>query len=179
MHPRRLRYHPMAKFLHWTTAVVVLVTIPLGLTMTNIGEGPTQNTLFDLHRSFGATVLALTAIRLLTRLTTGAPASEATIAPWQRLLSQIVHAMLYALLLLVPLLGWAGTSAFGAPITVFWLFQLPSILPKNEGFSELLLSLHGYAAYTLTALLSLHITAAIYHHFIRGDGVLRRMLPVK
>ncbi|MGF7160556.1 cytochrome b561 [Rhodoligotrophos appendicifer] len=169
-------YHPLHKVLHWLTALIVLTTIPMGLIMIRLEGGSTQNTLFDLHRSFGVMVLALTILRLAVRGIVGAPGIERTIEPWQRQLASVVHGLLYMLLFIVPLLGWTGTSAYGARISVFWLFELPMILPKDEHLATTLLTLHQYAAFTLTALLFVHAAAALYHHFIRGDEVLNRML---
>jgi len=172
-------YRPAAKWLHWLTALAILTTIPLGIAMVNAAPGPTQNSLYDLHRSFGALVLALAAVRLAVRLLKGAPAPHPALGPLLRALSLTVHRALYVLIVLVPLLGWAGTSAFGAQITVFGLFVLPPILPKDEALSALLLSLHKLAAFTLAALAALHIGAGLWHGFVRRDGVLERMLPTR
>ena len=173
----RASYPAAIKLLHWLTAAVVLAAIPIGITMGIVSPGPAQNQLYDLHRSLGATVLALAALRLAARVTLGAPTPYPGLAPWQRIASTAVHHALYLLLFLVPLLGWAGTSAFGASIVVFGLFELPPILAQDEPLSMLLLGLHKLAALTLTALLSIHILAALMHRLVWRDGVLARMLP--
>lgn len=170
-------YLPLAKTLHWITAAAVLFIIPAGLIMTRIDSGFLQNTLFDLHRSFGVLVLVLAVIRLGIRLIFGAPPPEATIERWQEVTSRIVHWALYALIVFVPIMGWVATSAFPAPITFFWIVPVPPLIGPDRELSETLFLIHISAAYALATLLVLHASAALYHHFWRGDGVLRRMLP--
>ncbi len=92
--------------------------------------------------------------------------------------ARFTHHAMYVLLFTVPLFGWAGTSAFGAPIKVFDLFELPPLLDKNREFAELLLPTHMILALTLVAFVLLHTAAALHHHFIRKDATLRRMLPM-
>ena len=145
--------------------------------MNNVPSGPVQNTLFDLHRSFGALILLLVLIRLPYRLFAGAPPPEPGLPRWQIGLSHAVHWLLYLFLIAMPIVGWVGTSAYGAPITVFWLFQLPEIVAKNEALAETLLDAHATAGLIMGGLVVIHIAAALYHRFIRHDGVLARMLP--
>ncbi len=171
------RYSGVAMIFHWLTALLVLGLIPVGFIMVNLGSGPLQNTLFDLHRSFGTVVLAVVALRLGYRILHGAPPQEPSVAPWQRVVSEIVHWALYALLIVQPLVGWAGTSAFGARISVFGLFTLPDLVGKDEALSETLLGLHGLIGFALAGLAAMHIAAALHHHFVLRDNVLKRMMP--
>lgn len=170
-------YAPLAKAVHWLTAFCVIAAIPLGITMVNLPSGPLQNTLFDLHRSFGAVVLALACCRLATRLAYGKPPPHPSLSRFQRIASEGAHHALFALVFIVPLLGWAGTSAFGAPISVFGLFILPPILAVDQALAKVLLRVHTVFAILMTAILAAHIGAALYHGVIRRDGVLSRMLP--
>ena len=171
------RYRAPAQVFHWLTALAVVSGVLFAIAMLNVSPGPQQNRFFDLHRSFGASVLALTGVRLLWRLAAPPPPMAAGMPLWQERAARVTHAALYILLFAVPLVGWAGTSAFGAPIPVFGLFELPMILDKDKALADVLLPLHGALAFTLYALVLLHIAAALYHHFIRKDGTLRRMLP--
>ena len=173
------RYPAALVVLHWTMAVLILVTIPIGWRMGDLEPGPLQDALYHLHRSIGVTVLALALLRLAVRKFRGAPPPHPGLAPWQRTLSVAVHHLLYVLFFVVPILGWAGTSAFGAPIVVWGLFELPPILPKNEPLSEILLGAHGLFASTLAGLVVLHVAGALYHALIRRDGVMQRMLPAR
>jgi cytochrome b561 len=172
-------YSPLAKLIHWIMAVFVLAIIPIGLTMTRLPSGRLQDSLFETHESFGATILALACIRLAVRLIRGAPAPHAGLPRWQRIASSAVHRLLYVLIFVVPLLGWAGASAYtGTPISVYGLFTLPALFQKNQPLGETIFLFHISAAYVITALLVLHIGAAIMHGFVNRDGVLGRMLPV-
>lgn len=173
--PSTSGYARPIKWLHWIIAVIVIGLVPVGISLGSLPRGVIQNTAYDLHRSFGAVVLALVAIRLATRLVCGVPPPELTLPRWQVRASTAVHWLLYALLFIVPLLGWAGTSAFGARITVFWLFTLPPLLEKDRDLSSILLGVHQIAALTLAAVFLLHIAAALHHRFVRHDGVMGRM----
>jgi cytochrome b561 len=166
-----------AKVLHWLTALAIFCALPLGFSMLRVAPGPLQNQLFDLHRSFGALILALAAVRLLWRLFVPPPPLVPALPRWQEIAAVGTHRALYVLIFAVPLMGWAGTSAYGAVITVFGLFQLPPILDKNKELADVLLDIHIGLVITLTTLIVLHIGAALHHHFVRKDDTLRRMLP--
>jgi cytochrome b561 len=171
------RYRLPAQILHWLTALAIVCGVGMGIAMVNVGQGPLQNQLFDLHRSFGVLILTLTGFRLLWRLYSPPPPMVADMPAWQARVAHVVHVALYMLLFAVPLVGWAGTSAFGAPITVFGLFRMPMLLSQDRELADVLLKLHMTLAFTLCALLAAHIGAALHHHFIRKDDTLRRMLP--
>jgi len=178
MADRPLRYSPAQKWLHWlTAALVVLVMIPVGLTMTRLGEGETTNTLYELHKSFGVIVFSLAVVRAVLRLIRGAPPLEPGIPAWQRFAAHVSHYALYMLIILVPITGWVATSACCPPVNLFW--TVPVTLPVTGGadFSKAVFRLHYGFVYTLMGLVAVHVAAALQHHFIRRDGTLRRMLP--
>lgn len=170
-------YSPLSKWLHWVMAGFVLCIVPIGLTMTRLPSGKIQDNLFFIHESFGATILALACIRVAVRLIRGAPPPYPGLPPWQRVVAEATHRSLYILLVVVPVLGWAATSAYRAPISVYGLFELPPILAVNKPLAETLFSIHMAGAYLLTALALMHIGAALMHGFVLRDGVLGRMLP--
>jgi cytochrome b561 len=170
------RYTGLARLLHWLVALLVLVMIPVGLMLMRLPPGKLQNTLFDLHRSVGVLLFVLVVIRLAWRLTHPPPPLPDDLPTWQHVASGIVHRLLYLLLLVQPIVGWWGTSAFGAPIKVFWLFTLPPLVAKDEAASKVILGWHGVIGITLAVTVAIHVGAALYHHFIRRDEVLRRML---
>lgn len=178
-----ISYGALARLLHWTTVTAVAVMVPLGLAMSyrgntlNIWDGLTD-ALYSTHKLIGFLVLWLTAGRLIWRLVHGAPPDEPSLALWERVAAHAVHWLLYGLLLVVPLLGWIGVSLYPAP-TVFGLFDLPVLTAPDEAVANRVLSLHGALALSLAAIVIGHAMIALYHHFIRGDGVLRRMLPRK
>ncbi len=170
-------YSGPAKLVHWLTALAVLAAIPLALAMVRADPGPLQNSLYDLHRSFGVAVLVLTAARVVLRMFLRPPPLVEGLPAWQRAAARASHHLLYVLLVAIPLLGWAGTSAFGAPITVFGMFEWPPFMDKNQELAETLLALHRWLGFALAGLLVLHVGAALHHHLVRRDETLRRMLP--
>ena len=175
------RYSFAARALHWLVAAFVICMIPLGLYMVARGEATNFDALtgrlYDLHKLAGFTVLWLIVLRVFVRLRRGAPPPLATLTPFERIASGAVHHLLYALLLVVPLLGWAGISAYPA-LNLFGAFNLPGILPANEPLANRILGLHGLLAQGLGILALIHIAAALRHRFVEHDGVLRRMWPL-
>lgn len=177
MKPGVVAYSPAHKAIHWIMAGLILTTVPIGLTMTRLPAGNLQNRLFDLHESIGSTIFALVCIRLAVRLVRGVPEAHPALPRWQRIAAETTHRALYGLVFLLPILGWLGSSAFGATVSVYGLFDLPRLIPENKPLSDVLFLLHLSGAYLLTGLVALHIGAAILHAFVAHDGVVRRMLP--
>lgn len=173
----KIQYSGIAKLFHWLSALLIVTAIGLGLAMVNAQPGATQNSLFDLHRSFGALILVVTGARLIWRLFDAPPPPEKGMPAWQERIARYTHRLLYLILIVLPLLGWAGTSAYRARIRVFGLFELPPLLPENRAASEALLEAHEILALTLCAILIAHVGAALHHHFVRKDNTLTRMLP--
>ncbi len=173
----RAEYSAFAKLMHWTIAFCVLAMIPMGFAMTRVPSGLLQNGLFTLHRSFGVLVAVLMLIRLGYRLFAGVPAPEPSLPGWQRIVSHLVHLGLYVLLIAQPIIGWVATSAYGAEISVFGAFTLPPIVAKDQELSKPLFAAHELIGYIIAGLVTMHISAALFHYFIRRDGVLQRMLP--
>jgi cytochrome b561 len=175
-------YSPAARRYHWITAGFVFCLFPVGLVMSDrsardIWDG-TTNALYSGHKLAGFTLLIIVLLRLGYRLVKGAPPPDPTIPPLLKLAGHLTHWAVYALLLLVPMLGWIGISLFPA-LGIFGLFSLPSITPVDPALSKQVLALHGLSARLLMALVVLHIAAALWHHVIRKDTTLRRMLPNK
>ena len=176
-------YGPLARALHWTMAGLVLLQATFGVIM--VYEGPEPNlwatlanalALYDVHKLLGVVLLALVLVRLANRILRGAPPEEPSLAPWQRESSALVHAWIYLLLVLVPVLGWIGVSLYPA-LTLFGVLPLPALTAPDRPSSGPVLLAHAIAAFALLALIAAHAGAALHHHFIRRDGVLRRMLP--
>jgi cytochrome b561 len=170
-------YPATSKLLHWLVATCVLITAPVAIAMTRIAEGPTQDALYNLHKSLGVLILILMVLRLINRLVAGALAAEEKIEPWQKTVSSIVHTSLYVLLLAMPVVGYIANSAYGTSTPFFGLFNVPAIIGKNEELATQLFTIHRWVGWLVILLVLTHISAALYHHFIRGDVVLKRMLP--
>lgn len=169
-------YRPLAIALHWITAALVLFMIAAGLAMLRLPEGETQNLLFNLHRSTGVVLFPLVLFRLIYRWRNPPPPLPDDLAPIQKLAAHGTHYALYGLLLLNPLLGWWATSAYGAAVEVYWLFELPPLVAQNKPLSETLLMFHSLVGIAIALLVAMHIGAALFHHFVRRDRILLRML---
>jgi cytochrome b561 len=158
-------------------AALVLIMLPGGILMANVlADGPFKDLVYHLHRSTGALLLPVMVFRLFYRLTHPHAPLPADI-PWmQRFASEATHGLLYCLLIVQPLVGWVATSAYRAPVLVFWLFELPPIWPEDRGLSESLFTVHRLIGIAIAGLLCAHIGAALFHHFIRKDTVLLRMV---
>jgi cytochrome b561 len=179
--PDPVRYGAPARLVHWLTVVLLAVQIPIGLVMAYRGNvlnlwNNVTDFLYSTHKSLGFVLLILVVVRALVRISAGAPPPESSLARWQRQIARANHAGLYVLLLAVPLLGWFGVSLFPA-LQVFGVVSLPSISRADHAASDFVFTLHRLTAFLLVALIVLHAGAALHHHFIRRDGVLRRMLP--
>ena len=169
-------YTLTARVLHWLTAALVVTMIPIGVAMANADFGKAQDTLYHLHRSIGAVLLPLVAIRLLWRLRHPVPPLPAEIPAIQQVAAHATHWALYALLIGQAVVGWIATSAYRAPILLFWMFELPPIWPADRPFSETMFVLHRLVGFAIVLLICAHVGAALYHHFVRRDRVLMRML---
>jgi cytochrome b561 len=138
----------------------------------NVWDGLT-NTLYSSHKLLGIVIFCVVAMRLLYRLAHGAPADEPTIAWWQKAASHATHWGLYLLLLTVPILGYLGISLYPA-LDVFGL-SLPGLVEPNQEAAGRVFFLHLLGAVGIVLLAGMHVSAALFHYFIRKDGVLRRM----
>jgi cytochrome b561 len=175
-------YSAGARHFHWWTVALLAVQVPLGLYMVYRGAitnfDALTGQLYDLHKTLGLVILALVVARLAYRLAYGAPADEPTLEWWQKAASHVTHWSLYLLLILVPLVGWLGISLYGAR-EVFGIATIPPLAAQNSAAADTVLLLHKVLALLTVALIAMHVGAAVVlHYFIRGDGVLARMLPL-
>jgi cytochrome b561 len=177
MHDRDLSgYTLQARVLHWLTAVLVVAMIAVGLAITNLDLGAAGDFFFSLHKSTGVLVLLIMVYRLIYRLTHPLPPLPSDMPAIQRFAARSVHAAFYVLLLVQPVIGYIATSAYPAPIPFFWLFELPQLWPENRPLSDQLFAVHRFIGVTLGVLFCAHVGAALFHHFIRKDDVLMRMV---
>jgi cytochrome b561 len=170
------RYTLPAIALHWVLALALLGAFSVGAYMTELPFSPTRLKLYNWHKWAGVCILALSAGRLLWRLTHRPPADVAMPA-WQARAAHATHILFYALFFAVPLMGWAYSSAAGFPIVLFGVLPLPDFVQPNRELAEALKPLHGTLAWTLAALVVVHVAAALKHHFMDKDGLLHRMRP--
>jgi cytochrome b561 len=175
------RYTLTAIALHWVLAVAIITAFAVGLYLEDLPFSPAKLKLINWHKWAGVTILALSVLRLLWRLTHRPPALPAKIESamprWQRVAHHGTHHLMYLLFFAVPLLGWAHSSAKGFPIVWFGVLPLPDLVAPNPELAELIQPLHGLSAWALIGLVALHIGAALKHQFIDRDGLLTRMRP--
>lgn len=169
-----MHYTRTAVALHWLLALAIVGSLCMGLYMTSLPFSPQRLKLYNWHKWAGVIILVASAGRLLWRLT-HRPPPEVRQPAWQQGVAQATHRLLYLLFFAVPLMGWAYSSAAGFPIVLFGVLPLPDFVAKNAELAEALKPWHGRLAWLLAALVALHVLAALKHHFIDRDGLLRRM----
>lgn len=167
------RYSLVARVLHWAIALLILFNLWLGFAHDSL---PKDWQVMPVHKSLGLTVLALTVVRILWRFTRPAPALPGTMPQWERLAAHATHFAFYALMVLIPLTGWIMTSAGTRPLTWFFLFDVPKFaVAKDDAIVGISAETHEVGAFLWAALILLHVLAALRHHFILKDGMMRRM----
>jgi cytochrome b561 len=175
-------YDAVAVAFHWLLALAILGSLGVGLYMHDLPFSPLRLKLFNWHKWAGVTILVMSALRLLWRLTHHAPALPAQVLAampaWQRHAHHATHALLYALFFAVPLSGWAYSSAAGFPVVWFGVLPLPDWVPVEKAFADAVLKpLHHTLALTLAALVVLHVAATLKHQFVDHDGLFWRIWP--
>jgi cytochrome b561 len=170
------RYTGVAIALHWLLALMIIVAFGVGLYMSDLPVSPARLKLFNWHKWAGVTILALSVLRLLWRLTHRPPADLPAPA-WQNRVAHLTHWALYALFFLVPLAGWAYSSAAGFPVVWFGVLPLPDFVSPDKALADMMKERHEMLAWVMAALVALHIGAALKHRFIDRDGLLERMRP--
>jgi cytochrome b561 len=174
---RTVGYTPVAKLLHWLTAVLVLGMLGVGLWMVGLPIGLTKLYVYAWHKWIGLTVLVLAVLRLMWRIYRAPPPLPATVTAWERRLAPWGHAALLVLLLAMPVSGWLMSSAAGVSVRWFGMIDLPDLVPRDPLTFEMLRTLHHWLAWTLMAVLALHVAAVVHHDLLRRDGIFRRMSP--
>ena len=170
-------YTAVAKVLHWLTALLVLGMIGLGLWMVGLPISLAKLYAYAWHKWIGLTVLALSVLRLAWRVYRPPPALPDTITRWERAVAPWSHGLLLVLLLALPVSGWLMSSAGGVSVVWFGILPLPDLVPRDLALFERLRTLHHWLAWTLMALLTLHLLAVLRHDVLRHDGIFRRMSP--
>lgn len=172
----RLRYGTTAKAFHWLIVALLLVQYLIGWLMPDIHRGMKPGAGMTFHISFGISILIVIVLRLLWRLTHPV-APESTLPLWQRLSSELVHWMLYILVLATTLTGWLFASFRGWSVSYFYLFPVPMLASDNAAAGKAIDGLHQAAEWTLLVFIGLHVLAALAHLFVYRDRVMQRMLP--
>lgn len=170
------RFSPVQRLLHWLMALCILAMLFIGVGMVST-VAPAYVALVTTHKTLGIAILLLAVIRLGIRLRQGAPPLPADLPEPMRLAAHLSHWALYALMIGMPLIGWAMMSAAAYPIVLYGGFRLPPILPASTAMHTLLWNAHFYLAFAFFALVMAHLAAALFHLLVRRDGVFQTMAP--
>jgi cytochrome b561 len=178
------RYGRIAIFLHWTIAALIAANLVLGFLFHQVAPDSRRGVLVT-HRSLGLTILLLTILRLAWRLWARPPALSAHLRKWERILARSAHATLYLLMLVLPLTGWIMSSADTPPRSVqFWMltfppFPFPAMADETMGaLHNGMAPIHRWLAWSMIALVALHISGALKHQLVDRSPELERMLPL-
>ncbi|HYA58879.1 MAG TPA: cytochrome b [Burkholderiaceae bacterium] len=173
------RYTDVAIALHWLLALALVASFCVGLYMADLKLSPTRVRLFNWHKWAGISILVLSVFRLGWRWAHRPPKAPASMSAVQTRFAHWTHGLLYVLFFLVPIVGWAYSSASGFQVVWFGLIPLPDFVPVDKPLARVLVQVHSALAYTLAVAVALHVAAALKHHFVERDSLLWRMSPLR
>jgi cytochrome b561 len=172
----RLQYGTTAKVFHWLIVALLLVQYPIGWFMPDLHRDMKPGAPMTFHISFGIVILLLIVTRFAWRLMHPV-APESTLPRWQRLTSEAVHWLLYALVLATTLTGWLFASFRGWAVSLFFVMPLPMLAGDNAAAGKAIDGLHQAMEWSLLAVIGIHVAAALAHIFVYRDRIMQRMLP--
>lgn len=171
------RYSTAAIWLHWLM-FLLLVAVYAFIEFRELFDKGTdpRELMKTIHFMLGLCVLLLVSARIFTRVTNIVPPIDLELAAWQKALSGLMHFLLYVWMAAMPILGWLTLSAAGKPIPFFGL-ELPALIAADKEAAKFLKGIHEWLGVAGYWLIGLHVLAALFHHFIKRDNTLVRMLP--
>lgn len=171
------RFGGIAKTFHWLTLLLLIGSFTLGLSMVDMDLSPTKLKYYSWHKWIGVTVFALTVLRLGWRIADPPPPPPTTMPRWQGLGARASHGALYLILLVMPLTGWVMSSALDMSVVYLGIIPIPDLVAPDRTLGDTMKVVHQTLAWLLLTVFAVHVLAALYHHLILRDDVLRRMLP--
>lgn len=172
-------YGTFTKFIHWTIALTIYAMIAVGYWQQTLKDGAFKDQVYQYHKLTGLTVLTLMCVRLIWRFSNTVPSLPQSVPRWQAMASRVIHYALYATLFIMPISGWIMASASGYYPELFGTaIRMPGV-SLNEALAHRAHEIHEFMAIVLISLIVIHVLAALKHHFINKNDVLRRMLPTK
>jgi len=169
------RYGAIAQLLHWLVVLGFVIQFALAYYMGWLPNGPFKIEMYNLHKSIGVTILAIAVVRLIWRWRNPVPELPAGRPRWEHVASRASHIGLYALLFAQPITGLLQVLYSRFP-SLIWGWKLPRISRTPE-VAETFGAVHYYLQWAIVAVVAIHVAAALRHHFVLRDDVLRRMLP--
>jgi cytochrome b561 len=177
MTTNRTRFTAPQRLLHWLMAICILSMLFIGVGMVSTITTK-YLTLVQIHKPLGIAILVLVLIRLTLRIVYGAPALPADLPEPMKLAAISSQYIFYALMISMPLIGWAMLSAAAYPVVLFGTVHLPPITPVSPSLHTLLWRAHHYLAFAFFAFILMHVAAILFHKLVRNDGVFEAMAPV-
>jgi cytochrome b561 len=171
-------YDSVARFFHWAVLALLVVEFSIAWTMPEVHKDTRPDGLISWHLFFGTLIFAVTLTRMLWRLFHNAP-PDVAMPRWQALLANTTHKLLYVVLIVLPLMGWANASSRGWDVKLLGSIPLPALAPRGSDWGHEMGDVHQAVAIGLLAIIGLHVAAAIYHQWVMRDNLLQRMLPRK
>lgn len=170
------RFGLVARTLHWLTLLLLVGSFTLAISMVNMPFSPQKLEFYSWHKWVGVTIFLVVLLRLGWRLANPVPRQPPDTPRWQQRLAGLSHAALYAILIVMPITGWIMSSALNLPVVYLGVVHIPSPFGVDRALGETMKVVHLSLAVTLLVLVTIHALAALYHHFVLRDDVLRRML---
>lgn len=170
-------YDGVAKAFHWLVVAMLVVQYSVALLLGWILPKSAEDSLIAWHFSMGSSIFVVMLARLAWRLTHTPPPPPKDLSPGLRRISRATHWLFYAVLIVLPVLGWAAASGLGARVAVAGIIPLPLLVPKDDPFGKAMATVHPAIAISLLAVIALHVAGALYHALVKHDGVIQRMLP--
>jgi cytochrome b561 len=167
-----------ARWLHWSIAGLLLIQIPLAWYMVDLPLGMDKLEKYSWHKSLGMLLFALGVMRLVRGLVGSRPPLPAETPRYEKILAKVLQALLYLIILVMPISGWLMSSAANVPVKLFSLVTLPPLIEPDKALVEVFEEVHELQSFLLLTLVTLHILAALKHQLINRDNVLHSMLPL-
>lgn len=173
------RYGSVAIALHWVMVLLIVALLVSGLYMVGlpeVGFDTRKITLTLYHKELGVLALALAALRFAWRIGNPLPSLAEALPQWQKVAARFVHLAFYGLMFALPITGLLMSSAGGFPVPFFGLFDLPDLIAHSDRLFQVFIQVHKWLGFGLIAFLSVHVGAALWHHFVIKDATLKKML---
>jgi cytochrome b561 len=170
-------YTRTAILLHWLSALIIIASFTLGLSMVDLPLSPKKLQWYSWHKWMGVTIFMLIALRLFWRISHPPPPLPDDMPRWQQNMAHVTHWTLYALLLLIPLTGWFRSAAAGLQVVYLGVLPLPNPISVDKPLGEQLKLVHMSLNFLMAFLVFTHVAAGLKHYFVDKDGILARMLP--
>jgi len=167
----------VAKSFHWLIALLILAQFVVGEIAEDLKLSPTKVDLFVWHKSVGVLILLLAVLRLAWRLANPPPAAPVDSPTWETKLAAAGHFLLYALMFAVPISGWLISDASRVPFNAFFVISMPDFIDANRDLQKDAEDVHEILTTALMLIAAVHVIAALRHHYLLRNDVLRRMLP--